>query len=179
MRSLWRAEWHRQWRKERAQKRLAFISNPYRFTKKLLRVNRSGQRERTTGEINAYLIEMLKDPNRHQELGENTSLVLPVSPSTNFDLKEPTWNKIQSVIRSARLGSALGPNRVPYIVYKRCLQLLCRLWKLLKIVWRRGKITGQWRYSEGIWTPEEGGAKRICQFRCISLLKEGKKFLAS
>ena len=103
---------------------------------------------------------MLKDPNSHRELGKNTSLISPVSPSTNF---EP--------------GSAPRSNGVPYIVYKRCPQIQRRLWKLLKIVWRGGKITCQWRYSEGNWIPKEEGAKRISQFRCISLLKvEGKFF---
>ena len=53
--------------------------------KKLFGVNQSGQLESTTDEINAYLLGTLKDPNRHQELGENMSLISPVSSSTTFD----------------------------------------------------------------------------------------------
>ena len=94
--------------KERAQRRLVFISNPYGFTKKLFGVNQSGQLESITDEINTYLLEMLKDLNRYQEFGENMSLISSISPSTNFLLKEPTKNEIQSEIRSVRLGSALG-----------------------------------------------------------------------
>ena len=85
---------------------------------------------------------MLKDPKRHQELRENTLLISPVTPSRNFDLKEPTCNEIKIVIKSARSDSAAGPNRVPYIVHKRCPQLLRRLCKLVKIVRRKGKKAG-------------------------------------
>lgn len=39
MKSLRRAEWHRRRRKERAKKRMAFLSNPFNFTKNLLGEN--------------------------------------------------------------------------------------------------------------------------------------------
>ena len=59
---------------------------------------------------------------------------------------------------------------MPYYVYKRCPQLLRFLWKLIKIIWRRGKIVEYWKYSEGIWIPKEEGARKIDEFRYISLL---------
>ena len=81
-------------------------------------------------------------------------------------------------MKKARSGSAPGPNGVPYIVYKRCPQLLRFLLKLLRIIWRRGKVVRQWRYSQGIWVPKEEGTK-INQCRCISLLNvEGKIFFS-
>ena len=179
MKSLRRAKWHIRQRKERARKRMAFISNPFSFTKKLLVKKRSGRMESSTEEINAFLKETLKDPNRLRDLEMNTSLITPTPPSTNFDLKEPTWIEIQAVMKKARSGSAPGPNGVPYIVYKRCPQLLRFLLKLLRIMWRRGKVVGQWKYSQGIWIPKEEGAKKINQFRCISLLNvEGKIFFS-
>ena len=179
MKSLHRAEWHRRRRKERARKGMAFISNPYGFTKKLLGEKRNGQIESSTEEIDAFLKETLKDPNRLQDLEENTSLISPTPPSMNFDLKEPTWIEIQAVTKKARSDSAPGSNGVPYIVYKQRPQLLRFLLKLLRIIWRRGKVVGQWRYSQGIWIPKEERAKKINQFRCISLLNvEGKIFFS-
>ena len=109
----------------------------------------------------------------------NTSLITPTPPSMNFDLEEPNWIEIQAVMKKARFGSAPGPNGVPYIVYKRCPQLLRFLLKLLRVISRRGKVVGQWRYSQGIWIPKEERAKKINQFRCISLLNvEGKIFFS-
>ena len=56
-----RAEWHRRRRKERARKRMAFISIPFGFTKKLLGEKRSGHMESSTEEIYAFLKETLTD----------------------------------------------------------------------------------------------------------------------
>ena len=158
---------------------MAFISNTFGFTKKLLGEKRSGHKQSSTEEIDAFLKETLKDPNRLRDLEVNTSLITPTPSSMNFDLKEPTWIEIQAVMKKARSGSAPGPNGVPYIVYKRCPQILRFLLKLLRIIWRRGKVVGQWRYSQGIWILKEEGAKKINQFRCISLLNvEGKIFFS-
>ena len=118
MKSLRRAEWHRCRRKERARKRMAFISNPFGFTKILHGEKRSGHMESSTEEIDAFLKETLKDPNRLRDLEVNTSLITPTPPSMDFDLKEPIWIEIQAVIKKARSGSAPGPNGVPYVVYK-------------------------------------------------------------
>jgi hypothetical protein len=68
---------------------------------------------------------------------------------------------------------------VPYKLYKRCPRLLHRLWKILRVIWRRGKVAQQWRFAEGVWIPKEENAKNIEQFRTISLLSvEGKIFFA-
>ena len=68
---------------------------------------------------------------------------------------------------------------MPYKLYKRCPRLLHRLWKILRVIWRRGKVAQQWRFAEGVWIPKEENAKNIEQFRTISLLSvEGKIFFA-
>jgi len=57
--------------------------------------------------------------------------------------------------------------------------LLRRLWNLLKVIWRKGKIPDEWQREEGIFTPKEKNFKHISQFRTISLLNvEGKIFFA-
>ena len=82
---------------------------------------------------------------------------------------------MQEVVRATRSASALGPSGVPYIVYKRCKMILQILWKILKVIWRRGKIVEQWRFIEGVWIPKEEGSKSLDQFRIISLLNTESK----
>ncbi|XP_029943214.1 uncharacterized protein LOC115385372 [Salarias fasciatus] len=54
---------------------------------------------------------------------------------------------------------------------------LVRLWKIIKVIWRRGRVATQWRSAEGVWIPKEEEASNIEQFRIISLLcVEGKIF---
>ena len=69
--------------------------------------------ESSTEEIDTFLKETLKDPNRLRDLEVNTSLITPTPPSMDFDVKEPTWSEIQTVIKKASSGSAPGPNGVP------------------------------------------------------------------
>ncbi len=50
-----------------------------------------------------------------------------------------------------------------------------RLWKILKVIWRRGKVAAQWRHAEGVWIPKEENSSNIEQFRIISLLSVESK----
>ena len=57
--------------------------------------------------------------------------------------------------------------------------LLKRLWRLLKVVWRKAEVPEAWKEAEGIFTPKERNSKTANQFRTISLLNvEGKIFFA-
>ncbi|KAJ8333608.1 hypothetical protein SKAU_G00416160 [Synaphobranchus kaupii] len=63
-----------------------------------------------------------------------------------------------------RLSSTL------YKVYKNYPKLLLRLWKILRVFWRRGKIPEQRKVAEGVWIRKEENSTQIDQFRIISLL---------
>lgn len=177
--TLRRAEWHRRRAKERAKRRAGFLANPFGFTKKLLGQKRSGHLTCSKEEINAYLHDTYSDAAREEDLGECRHLINPPAPTTDFNTKVPSWKEIQTVVKAARTSSAPGPNGVPYLVYKRCPKLLHRLWKILRVIWRRGKVAQQWRSAEGVWVPKEEKSTIIEQFRTISLLNvEGKIFFS-
>lgn len=74
------------------------------------------------------------------------------------------------MVKATRTNSAPGPNGVPYLVYERCPKLTRRLCKILKAIWRRGKVAYQWRFAEGVCIPKEEKSTSIEQFRTISLL---------
>nr|AAN12398.1 polyprotein [Tetraodon nigroviridis] len=177
--TLRRAEWHRRRAKERAKKRAAFLANPFGFTKQLLGQKRSAHLECAKEEVDSYLHDTFSDAERENSLGECRVLISPPEPACSFNTKAPTWKEIQTVVRAARNNSAPGPNGVPYLVYKRCPKLLARLWKILRVIWRRGKVAHQWRWAEGVWVPKEEKSTLIEQFRTISLLNvEGKIFFS-
>lgn len=56
------------------------------------------------------------------------------------------------------------------MVFKHCPKLLLWLWKILRVIWRRGKILMQWRIARGIWIPKVENFKQIIQFRIVSPL---------
>ncbi|XP_060076611.1 uncharacterized protein LOC132556244 [Ylistrum balloti] len=60
-----------------------------------------------------------------------------------------------------------------------CPKLLKRLWRILRVTWRKGKIPECWQTAEGIFVPKEKNSATMNQFRTISLLSvEGKIFFA-
>lgn len=61
-------------------------------------------------------------------------------------------------------------------VCKHCPKLLLRLWKIIKVIWKRRKKAQQWRFAEGVWIPKEEDSKNISHFRILLLSVEGKIF---
>ena len=172
------AENHRKKRRERARKRSQFIANPAKFVQRLLGDNRSGTLQCPKEEVEEHLRRTHSDPLRELDL-EDFLLVEPAGPEHEFSLGNPGLDEIKKVIRKSRASSAPGPNGVPYKVYKNCPGLTRRLWKLLKVVWRKGKVIESWTTAEGCFIPKEEESKELSQFRTISLLNvEGKIFLA-
>ncbi|XP_028310814.1 uncharacterized protein LOC114468234 [Gouania willdenowi] len=180
IRVLRRAEWHRRRCRERARKRAAFISNPFKFTKDLLGQKRSGKLASSQEEIDQHLKQMYSDPAREQELGECNILIDPPEPEVQYDTSELQLKEVRDVVRNARAGSAPGPSGTSYKVYKNCPKPLLRLWKVLRIFWRRGRIPDQWTVAEGVWIPKEENSTQLDQFRIISLLSvEAKIFFST
>lgn len=82
-------------------------------------------------------------------------MITPPDPTYECNIKEPTLKEVQEVLIAARTSSAPGPSRVPYKVYKRFPRLLHQLWRILRVIWRKGKVAQQWRFAEGVWISKE------------------------
>lgn len=177
--TLRRAEFHRRRRKDRARKRTVFLANPFKLTKQLLGQKRSGRLTCSKDAINDHLKATYSDPIRDHPLGLCDALTAPPEPTLEFNLKEPCLSEVEEVLRRARASSAPGPSGVPYKVYKNCPKLRHRLWKALKVIWRRGKIAQSWRYAEGVYIPKDEKSENIDQFRVISLLSVESKIFFS
>ena len=177
--TLNKAEQTRQRKRKRERQRARFIQNPYQFSKDILDNERSGTLESSMEDIEQHLRNVHSDPSREVPLGDCSRLEPEDPPETPLDTKEPSLSEVQHVVKKARTGSAPGPNGIPYRVYKMCPGILRKLWTLLRVIWRKGKIPDCWKRAEGIFAPKEKDSKDIGQFRTISLLNvEGKIFFA-
>ncbi|VDI70145.1 Hypothetical predicted protein [Mytilus galloprovincialis] len=87
-----------------------------------------------------------------------------------MNTKEPSWKEVSGVVKKARSASSPGTNGIPYKVYKKCPKILKHLWRLLKVVWRKGMIPSCLQKAEGCFIPKEEKSEDITQFRTISLL---------
>ena len=98
-------------------------------------------------------------------------------PEVEFDDEPPSWSEFSKRLRKTRNKSAPGPNGIPYVVYKKCPGVAKLLWGYLKGMWKKNKVSKEWRKAEGVFIPKEEGAEEIGKFRTISLLNvEGKLF---
>ena len=96
---------------------------------------------------------------------------------TLVDISEMKFEEVQEVIKKARSGSAPGPSGITYKIYKMCPLLTRRLWRLLKVMWRKKEIPSAWLLAEGCFVPKEENSSTLDQFREILLLSiEGKIF---
>jgi len=122
---------------------------------------------------------MHSDSNRHEELGECEKLLTPEEPEEEFDCAEPRLEEVRDIVKQAKTSSAPGLNGVPYRVYKNCSKILLGLWKLIKVIWRKGELCREWLKADGCFIPKEEESTKLSQFRTISLLNvEGKILLA-
>ena len=74
------------------------------------------------------------------------------------------WSEVLEVVQKARTKSAPGTNEIPYLWYKWYPLLLKRLWKLLRILWRKDIFPMGWTLAEGKYAPKEEDSKTIEQF---------------
>ncbi|XP_060603696.1 uncharacterized protein LOC132756599 [Ruditapes philippinarum] len=179
LKSLRRAENLRKRRHERQKKRAQFTKDSFQFVRRLLGEKKSGKLQCTKEEANKHIKEMYSDTNCLEELGSCEKLLEPDLPEFEFDSAEPRLQEIRDIVRKARASSAPGPNGVPYKVYKNCPKILLQLWRLMKVIWRKGELCREWLKAEGCFIPKEEEATTLSQFRTISLLNiEGKILLA-
>uniref|UniRef100_A0A8W8L8P9 Reverse transcriptase domain-containing protein n=1 Tax=Magallana gigas TaxID=29159 RepID=A0A8W8L8P9_MAGGI len=174
-----RAERSRKRRKERARARARFTANPFQFTSKLLGKKRSGMLLAEKAEVEQHLKEVHSEEKRDEELPEQPKLMQVCEPEHIFDESELTAKEVRYVIRKARAASAPGPNGIPYQVYKNCPRMTRRLWKHIRVIWRRGRLADSWNQAEGCYIPKEENSKNLSQFRTISLLNVEGKILLS
>lgn len=152
--------------------------NPFKYLSKLLSDKRSGELQATKEEVEEHLRQVHSDPRREDALGDMEKLIKPAEPSIPFRAEELSWQEVNTFLRKARAKSALGPNSIPYKMYKYCERLKRRLWKLLRVAWKKDILADSWLVAEGCFISKEENSAGIKQFRTISLLNtEGKIFL--
>ncbi|CAC5393678.1 unnamed protein product [Mytilus coruscus] len=112
--------------------------------------NKGGISKSTKEEVEKHLSETHSDERQWEHLGNCNRIENVPEPEIPKNTKEPSWKEVSDVVKKARSASSPGPNGIPYKVYKKCPKILKHLWRLLKVVWRKGKIPSCWQKAEGV-----------------------------
>ena len=129
------------------------VANPYKFTKLTLDGTKAGSLQSSKEEVERHLSETHNDERQWEDLGHCERI--ESVPEPEMDTKEPSGKEVADIVKKARSGSALGPNGVPYKVYKKCSKILKHLWRLLKVVWRKVEVPSCWQQAEGCFIQNE------------------------
>lgn len=127
--------------------------------------------------LEEHLRKIYQEGRRHEQLvipPNSPPISQPVFP---MDTDPPKWKEVEKAVSRARAASAPGPNGVQF--YKNAPDILCYLWELMRVVWKKQTIPTVWKRAGGIMIPKEKNASEINQVRPISLLNvEGKIFFS-
>lgn len=118
--------------------------------------------------VSRDLSDTYSDSCREKVLAPCRELITPPTPFTQFNIKETTLAEIREAVRAARTSAVPGPSGVQYKVHKHCPRLLERLWRMIRVVWCRGRVAKQWRHVEGLWILKEENMSDNTQFSTMS-----------
>ena len=90
-------------------------------------------------------------------------------PSVSFPTSLPSRSLFQSNLKKTRNSSAPGPNRIPYLVWKKCPSLQQRLYTVCCKVWKQAQIPSSWRQAIIVLVHKKGDQKNPANFRPIAL----------
>ena len=176
--ALSKAESARKKRSKNKKSKECFFRDPFQFARKLFEQPKSGTLTADKEVLEQHLRKTYSDSQAETPL-EIEGLVRPPPPTKKFNDKPPTLDEVQKVVKKARAKSSPGPNGIPYLLYKKCPNVLMWLHQLIKSAWRNSRISDQWMTAEGVYIPKEQNSSDINQFRPISLLNvEGKIFFS-
>ena len=92
-----------------------------------------------------------------------------------FNMKPSTHKEIRHIVSKSSNKFTPDPNRILFIVYKKCSKVLNWLHANLKQTWNNFHASNQWMMADGVYIPKEKNLKDIGHFHPISFLKvEGK-----
>ena len=112
---------------------------------------------------------------------------MPAGPTVEFDKKPPTRDEIRRIVNKSRNKSTPGPNGIPFLLYKKCPNVLKWLHANLKLAWKNRHISDQWMIADEVYIllwPGKGSLmktqtrildNRLYYTRKIELHRKGKK----
>ena len=183
---LRRAENGRKRRKERRRLRKCFYQDPFKAAKQMVSPSVSAPLKVEKEVLDEYVREVASDPLREVDLGELAGLPAAPANKVAWNVRSFAFTRFKNILSRKKTRSRPGPNRISYVVYKKCPQIARYLFNIFQEARRNMTGTGDdmtvplcWRTNDGIMIPKVACPKssEIGDYRQIALLNvEGKLF---
>lgn len=132
--TLRKAENLRKRHKKKEHTRTRLSKDPFKFIKDLFIKEKSGTLKTSKQELEEHLKKADQDTKKHEKLVIPHDILPIQPPEFKLDTSPPKWKEVENMVQQARAASALGPNGVPYKLYKNAPDVLCFLCKLMRVV---------------------------------------------
>jgi len=156
---------------------MKFKKDPWRYAKDLFHPPSAGQPTFTVDAATEYFTKVYKDEARSAVFKPLPGWKRPHRPTKLFDLNAPKLDQLKEAVRKKRNRNAPGLNSIPFLVYKRCPELLKYLNRIFRRVWESREIPKSWQCALVVLIAKSEVLDSPAEFRPIALLNaEGRLF---
>ena len=112
--------------------------------------NRQGEPEFSKEVADKFFKSTYRDKKRQYRYNPLKGIPKAKPPKQNFTSKPPTYEELAEIVRNKRNNSAPVTNAVPYLVHKKCPQVLAHILPIFKRIWKKKQIPLSWRVGEAV-----------------------------
>ena len=165
--------------RKQANEQRKFTADRYRYSKELFDPPNSATPTFGVDEAYRHFTKTNTDNDRSAVLQPLAGWKRPPEPTHAFQSLPPTLEQLKAAVACKKSKCAPGINAIPYIVYKKCPEILRFLLQIFKRVWKDKAIPVSWQRGVIVLIPKSSTTDLADpkEFRPIALLNsEGRLF---
>ena len=133
-------------------------------------LSRAGKPECDKAMAEKYFCNTYSDTNRGAQYTAPPGCSRPPKPKAMFDTSVLKLFKLQEAVKKRRNRNAPGMNAIPFVVYKKCPQLVDILIRIFNRVWKARTIPASWQRAMVVPLAKNEVLDKPSEFRAIALL---------
>ena len=148
-----------------------FRTDPFSFGKTFLSDQAQSRPDFSVEEAMSQFATVYTDDDKSASYSQFEKDPSKPEPSVTIRTSLPPRSLFQAKLKRTRKSSAPGPNRISYLVWKRCPWLQQRLYTVCCKVWQQAQIPTSWRQAIIVLVHKKGDQNNPANFRPVALSK--------
>ena len=131
--------------REAANQQKRFRNDPWKFGTEVFNPRNVGKPTFSKETAEEHFVSTYKDMDRDLEYTAPPGCTRPNPPRVEFNLAPIEMLKLRDAVQKKGNKNAPGLNAIPFLVYKKCPQLLDFLLRIMNRVWTEKKVPTSWQ----------------------------------
>ena len=146
----------------RKQLKHYFFKDPFKTGKEVITPKVKSEPKVPKSVLHEFIQKVASDLDRTVRLGDLDGLDDISMNIGKFNSEKFKISELSQVVKKKRNVSQLGPNQIPYKVYKKCPRIMNYIFGIMLIAVRYKVIPLNWRISDGIMIPKVQNPRVKC-----------------